>query len=266
MKRNKQGRLSTGWFRGFTLIELWVVIAIIAILAAILFPVFAQAREAARKTSCTSNLRQLGLGIQMYTQDYDGKYPFWSWGANGQGGGNMVSLWHVAIFPYVKNVQLYSCPSDGQRWGQTTTDLYWWSIPQASRIQQAPMFESTSPNGGGGEDRIVLSYGIGETFHGAGWGESSLFAPASTAVLSEAPCLLGDLWGEDNTPGARIAMRFAASKTAAAPWGQGGTYQWNPAWDANTRHQGGINVAYADGHAKWIRAEKMRENLTRPLN
>src|SRR5579872_4961792 len=98
--------------RAFTLIELLVVIAIIAILAAILFPVFAQAREAARKSTCASNLRQLGVGVQMYTIDYDSKYPYWNWGASGQGGGTMTSLWHVAIFPYVKNVGVYSCPSD----------------------------------------------------------------------------------------------------------------------------------------------------------
>ena len=103
--------------RGFTLIELLVVIAIIAILAAILFPVFAQAREAARKASCVSNLKQLGLGVGMYTQDYDGTYPYWNWGTNYGGRGNMQSLWHVAIFPYVKNTGVYSCPSDAQRWG-----------------------------------------------------------------------------------------------------------------------------------------------------
>src|SRR6185437_13395421 len=96
--------------RAFTLIELLVVIAIIAILAAILFPVFAQAREAARKTSCASNLRQLGLGMSMYQQDYDEKFPGWSWGAEHSGGSDPandgVGFWHSAIFPYVKNTGL----------------------------------------------------------------------------------------------------------------------------------------------------------------
>jgi len=252
--------------RGFTLIELLVVIAIIAILAAILFPVFAQAREKARAVTCVSNLRQLGTAIQMYATDYDQKYPYWNWGASGQGGGNMKSLWHVAIFPYVKNTGIYACPSDGQNWGQSTTDLYWWSIPTAQRQIDAPMFETPAISGSGGIDRIPLSYGIGETFHNSGWGESSLPAPASTAVLSESPVLLGDLWGIDNRPNARIAMRFAASKTADAPWGTDQVFVWNPAWDVNTRHQGGLNVAYADGHAKWMRADRMRENLTRPNN
>ncbi|MFN3651485.1 MAG: DUF1559 domain-containing protein [Armatimonadota bacterium] len=250
--------------KGFTLIELLVVIAIIAILAAILFPVFAQAREAARKASCSSNLRQLGMGIAMYHQDYDERYPFWAWGNNYGGAGNMQSLWHVAIFPYVKNRGIYACPSDAQNWGQSTTDLYWWGIPKADRLRDSPQFESLLGSGSGGRDEIVLSYGIGETFHNAGWGESALPAPASTAVLSEAPCLLGDLWGIDNRPNARIAMRFAASKTAAAPWGTDQVFQWNPAWDNNTRHGGGLNVVYADGHVKWIKADKMRENITRP--
>ncbi len=117
------------YFRGFTLIELLVVIAIIAILAAILFPVFAQARAAARKISCLSNARQLGLGIIMYAQDYDELYPyndtfdkahcgfaptgvprgpappcsyFSDWGR---------LTWADSIYSYVKNLQLYTCPN-----------------------------------------------------------------------------------------------------------------------------------------------------------
>ncbi len=93
--------------RGFTLIELLVVIAIIAILAAILFPVFARAREKARQTSCLSNLKQLGLGVTMYCQDYDEIMPI-----NGPHGGDITTKWWSGrIYPYVKNAQLYRCPS-----------------------------------------------------------------------------------------------------------------------------------------------------------
>ena len=106
--------------RGFTLIELLVVIAIIAILAAILFPVFARAREKAREASCTSNLKQMGLAVQMYAGDYDGLMPFAAeyptpgvvpTVANSSSNVGGVSIVDV-LNPYVKNKQLFRCPSD----------------------------------------------------------------------------------------------------------------------------------------------------------
>src|SRR5471030_203059 len=92
---------------GFTLIELLVVIAIIAILAAILFPVFARARENARRASCQSNLKQIGLGILQYTQDYDEKMPVCNNYVQRQSQG-----WAGPILPYLKSVQVFHCPSD----------------------------------------------------------------------------------------------------------------------------------------------------------
>ncbi|BCM92986.1 hypothetical protein IAD21_04871 [Abditibacteriota bacterium] len=89
----------------FTLIELLVVIAIIAILAAILFPVFARARENARKSSCQSNLKQIGLGLMQYTQDYDERLP------PRRNGTDFLS-WRRAIYPYIKSTQLFRCPSN----------------------------------------------------------------------------------------------------------------------------------------------------------
>ena len=104
---------------GFTLIELLVVIAIISILASILFPVFARARENARRTSCLSNAKQLGLGMMQYTQDYDEMYPIIGFGPtsaddkvifpNGSIGSNN---WVLRIYPYVKSTQVFICPSD----------------------------------------------------------------------------------------------------------------------------------------------------------
>ena len=90
---------------GFTLIELLVVIAIIAILAAILFPVFAQAREKARQSTCLSNCKQIGVGMRMYLDDYDGGWPA-SW-YSGKGYG-----WDVALYPYTKNTKIFACPSN----------------------------------------------------------------------------------------------------------------------------------------------------------
>src|SRR6184192_1344804 len=110
---------------GFTLIELLVVIAIIAILAAILFPVFAQAREKARQTACLSNLKQVGTGLMMYAQDYDETLPaqpnevpkFWldTAGTN----------WCRGVLPYIKSRQVYICPSAGREMYTGASGIYY---------------------------------------------------------------------------------------------------------------------------------------------
>src|SRR4051794_34579971 len=115
MERRQMGRRLTGSGKapvrttrdGFTLIELLVVIAIIAILAAILFPVFARAREQARRASCASNLKQLGLAVTQYTQDNDEHFPI------GYNWRNMLTDpagWAYEVYPYVKSQQVFLCP------------------------------------------------------------------------------------------------------------------------------------------------------------
>jgi prepilin-type N-terminal cleavage/methylation domain-containing protein/prepilin-type processing-associated H-X9-DG protein len=99
----------TSTLRAFTLIELLVVIAIIAILAAILFPVFAQAREKARQSTCISNLKQIGVACLQYAQDYDECYPLARWD---HGGSGLRMNWVQASMPYMKNLQVYTCPND----------------------------------------------------------------------------------------------------------------------------------------------------------
>jgi prepilin-type N-terminal cleavage/methylation domain-containing protein/prepilin-type processing-associated H-X9-DG protein len=104
------GRRGRGDRSGFTLIELLIVIAIIAILAAILFPVFGRARENARRTSCSSNLKQIGLGLLQYSQDNDEKLVR-AWSGSKTGSDGNSNRWMDAIFPYVKSEQLFNCPS-----------------------------------------------------------------------------------------------------------------------------------------------------------
>jgi prepilin-type N-terminal cleavage/methylation domain-containing protein/prepilin-type processing-associated H-X9-DG protein len=141
---------------GFTLIELLVVIAIIAILAAILFPVFAQARDKARQASCLSNQKQIGLGFLMYAQDYDGTWPCQA----GDGvlvraaGGNGIN-YHDLILPYSKNEQIWLCPSN---------------IPNGSIAVKPP----------------AMGYHMnGNLITAAGLSEGAMAAPASLIALRE---------------------------------------------------------------------------------
>ena len=130
---------------GFTLVELLVVIAIIAVLAAILFPVLSQARAKAREATCKSNLRQIGLALQMYTDDYDGTYTrgqFWPWDSS--------HTWLDVIQPYCKNEQILRCPAQGgDPFGYGYNIAYWgpgdWKDGMHGINDQYPITEATVP-------------------------------------------------------------------------------------------------------------------------
>jgi len=142
LKRNRAGGAN-----GFTLIELLVVIAIIAILAAILFPVFARARENARRASCQSNLKQIGLGIIQYTQDYDESFPRSRW--SGPTFDNQMP-WQAVIQPYVKSVQLFKCPSNSQTGNVLNTPNVALNVPAIPRSYVSCCRQSNTPNEMGG--------------------------------------------------------------------------------------------------------------------
>ncbi len=125
---------------GFTLIELLMVIAIIAILAAILFPVFAQAREKARAISCLSNTKELGLSVLMYVQDYDEMFPK-SHGNNGTGPPDFdrwSTSWATVVQPYIKNFGVFRCPDDGN----TTAPASWMGTAISYDVNQDDDFTS----------------------------------------------------------------------------------------------------------------------------
>ncbi len=207
--------------KGFTLIELLVVIAIIAILAAILFPVFARAREKARQTSCLSNMKQIGLGVKMYVSDYDSKYPREWYGALPDGNYATRGLnYREMLLPYIKNDQIWLCPSregtfytchySGYSWGRGTNSWL-------GRLH------------GGSYGLNAGNYGrpAGSRPNGiSGAQESDIDDAAGTVFVIESDCL----W---MNPG----------------------FTWRPdpfnCDHMEYPHNDGFNAAYCDGHAKW---------------
>jgi len=215
--------------RGFTLIELLVVIAIIAILAAILFPVFAKAREKARQSSCNSNIKQLMLGITMYQSDYaeTNCHLFLGSAPVDSGSDGIVPSgwsWRTAIQPYLKNQGILTCPSADRALDMQTRHTCGWRGIRGS-------YGYNMTNVSGRPDGQSLAW---------------FKRPAQTIALADVNCC-----GK-----ACFAVRCCISGGAQSiDWteqNQPGIFA-SAAWDGvvSTRHNEGANFGYYDGHAKW---------------
>jgi len=207
--------------RGFTLIELLVVIAIIAILAAILFPVFARARESARRTSCSNNVKQLVIGLKGYIGDNDEQYP--------RVGGVAASTpfgWAEAVQPYVKSVQILQCPSESNGAGTvpsaTNYSDYFYNSNLAQKNEAQLSFVSN-----------VIALGDSSTGNAANTDDGCAAATGSGCA------------GTTSTNGGLATFDGGWSVATGGAVGAGG--------GAN-RHLDGANYGFADGHVKWFAA------------
>ena len=221
-----QPRVSS--IKGFTLIELLVVIAIIAILAAILFPVFARARENARKSSCQSNLKQIGLGVLQYVQDYDERFPRIA------ATGTISAGWADRIQPYLKSTQLLKCPS----FTGTTQNTDPFAVGYTSYWFSRSIDDPNSP--------------------GAGMAQAAILNPTLTI-------LNGD--GGSASPHTTAAFNANGCNAGGAPPGTGlaGGCTGSPGLATNLtaagqQHLEGLNVSFADGHVKWYKASTTQQS------
>jgi prepilin-type N-terminal cleavage/methylation domain-containing protein/prepilin-type processing-associated H-X9-DG protein len=280
---------------GFTLIELLVVIAIIAILAAILFPVFAQAREKARQTSCISNLKQIGLATMQYEQDYDETYPD-GWAPDGGSGTyNGITMWRNTLKPYWGGGQVYNLSSE--LYSQQAAAE--WGKPNIISCPDAPTNAAYGPS----------SYGYNTQTMTVGWNDAlggnspmqyngkaaaALLAPAHTVAYCDA----AEVW--DNGASQAVDPHYgdADANTAAecvnyqsgtaGESGNCGPWQMNPGvwiatgvsvdwsvgvpgaasdWAANGdrrpfgRHSKMVDCAFADGHVKSVNVNTLNQQV-----
>lgn len=233
---------------GFTLIELLVVIAIIAILAAILFPVFAKAREKARQASCLSNEKQIGLAFMQYVQDFDERFPA-AWDNNRQPASN----WAIECYPYIKSLQVFKCPSntlaaeaglmncDGFNHGPTDNTGNWSCGPNAPQIPAGYAMNSDLGFLNGGQTNY------GPYHYLAGINE-----PASKILVAETSTYVPMThWPDWFSCGGSACTSVAEAEQQSSYYAT-----------AFAGHTGMMNVIYCDGHAKSMNPTNMVSGIS----
>jgi prepilin-type N-terminal cleavage/methylation domain-containing protein/prepilin-type processing-associated H-X9-DG protein len=245
----------------FTLIELLVVIAIIAILAAILFPVFAQAREKARQSSCLSNVKQIGAAVMMYTQDYDETLPATGWQgpctdpvslAAGDAYFSGLFSFPIASAPYIKNWDIFKCPSDSEAGGFNKQNSVCYE-KQLLAVNMPGAYVGMNTEVNKMRDAFPLSYAANYILSKA---YTSVLVPAGTTN----PLAMFNL-AEIRRPAnlfylADVGSNQAANGNNFAGWyitpgyGNGTT---DVRWRRGKRHADGRNWLFCDGHAKWFK-------------
>lgn len=235
---------------GFTLIELLVVIAIIAILAAILFPVFAQARARARAIACLSNTKQLGMGAMQYAQDYDETGP--SVYLKGAGmGGDPHGVWFWTIQPYTKNWQIQVCPDHESDWG-----VGWPQDIDDGKMDQGGV--------------VGRSFAINDEMSGweTGVPMSAYQRPAELVQFADAACIFdgNDPWNGQSTAYEKFVKKpddpTQFKKVVQAHLFRGPAFAktaYERKWETAVpiaRHNGTTNVVFYDGHAKAIKLSR----------
>lgn len=233
--------------KGFTLIELLVVIAIMAILAAILFPVFARARENARRASCMSNLKQIGLGVMMYTQDYDEEYPpveindgpnqpdGYQWS-----GTSTLWFWQQVIYPYTRSDTIYVCPS----------------APSIPTRTSGGVTRPTPISDNYGANMLILRELTASTISPLAL--AAMNAPSKTYMVMD--------FGYERIDVPRITNTASGWGwlPGSGDFGATGYYADNPPSDWHKgRHFDGISIAFADGHVKWLKSSAVYVEATK---